>query len=289
TEEWKGAIDDFVNMGTPAVVFTGGEPLLRSDLPVLVSYAKKSGLLTDVSTNGLLLEPNMIKQLLDSGLDGINISLDGTTAATHDKIRGVPGVYDRAIAAIKDISSLRKRHNYEISLTVTCVISRLNLNEIIDLVAFVKGLGVDRISFIPIQDASLMIDKKTKAGQLLISDLEKAQGVISQLIIMKKRTSNIDCSIRYLKLFMDSFSGKKRPIACYAAYTTCTLDSYGDIYPCLPSEIISKSVANIKEISLKEGWRSERFNEARRKIKGCRKCYWNCWTELSIMFGHSIN
>lgn len=284
-EEWEKVIDDLVDMGASAVIFSGGEPLLKKDILILIKYAKERGLLTNISTNGILLEPELIKQLLDVGLDEVNISLDGINASTHDKIRGSPGSYEKTIRAIRNISLLRENHQNRILLTVTCSISEINLNEVIELVSFVSDLGVDRIGFIPVHDIMFTSDTESRSRQILITDLKKVEEIISQLIAMKRRTNNIDCSIKYLRSFNNYFSKKKSPFRCYAGYITCVVDCYGDIFPCFPFVTISKPVVNMREVSLREGWNSGRFNEVRRsEIKKCQKCNWNCWSELNAMF-----
>lgn len=284
TNNWKKVINDFADIGTTTIGFGGGEPLLRDDIATLIGYAKQKGLSVQLSTNGFLLDIITAKQLLDSGLDMINISLDGVKAATHNRIRGNLQSYERAIGAIKNISFLRRKYKQNISLGVTCVISKFNLEEIIELVSFVVDLGADYISFMPVSDMMLLFDRESRASRFLVTDLKKAKDVVTQLIAIKKKTGKVDCSVKYLKLFNNAFARTKRPVKCYTGYTSCTVNPYGDIYPCFSFSVISQPIANVLHASLREVWKSEKFNNIRRLIKNCRRCYWNCWTELSIMF-----
>lgn len=84
----------------PHVVLTGGDPLERGDLFDLIAYARSIGLAVSVSPSATpRLTPEVIGRLKDAHVDAISLSLDGATAATHDAMRGVPGCFDRTIAA----------------------------------------------------------------------------------------------------------------------------------------------------------------------------------------------
>lgn len=279
TDEMLRIIDSFAHIGTSAITFTGGEPLLRRDIFILINHAKKCGLFVNFCTNGFLLDDKKIDALLAAGVDGINLPLDGVTADTHDRIRGVKGSYEKVIYAIKRIGYLRKKSKKKFSLNISCVIHKYNIDEILDLVLFVSELGVDNISFTPIQ-AQDNIDIS-----LLMPDFNKAQAVITKLIELKKKKKLIDCSFKYLKLLNSYFANKENTISCFAGYSSCTVDCYGNIYPCILGGPI---VSNIKDIPLEECWRSNKFNKVREKIKTCNRCYWNCWKELSLIFNGPI-
>lgn len=92
-------LDDLKKFGAPAVLFSGGEPLVRPDTPELIAYAKSIGLPCTLSTNGLLIDDAMADRLAALGLKYAGISIDGT-AARHDKLRGKVGAYEQTVAAI---------------------------------------------------------------------------------------------------------------------------------------------------------------------------------------------
>jgi organic radical activating enzyme len=74
TEEWRAVLDKAWNAGIPHVVFTGGEPTLREDLPELVLYAESHGQVTGLMTDGLrLAEPAYLQELLQTGLDHLTL------------------------------------------------------------------------------------------------------------------------------------------------------------------------------------------------------------------------
>ncbi len=99
SEQGKALLDDLKAFGVPAVLFSGGEPLVRPDTLGLIAHARKIDLNATLSTNGTRIDADMAGRLADLGLRYAGISLDGI-AARHDKLRGMRGAFDLALAAI---------------------------------------------------------------------------------------------------------------------------------------------------------------------------------------------
>lgn len=118
------------------VVITGGEPLLRPDLPEIGKTLRKRGVGWSIVSNGWLYDEAMHQRLMSAGLGALTISLDGLKE-DHDWMRGREGCYDRTINAIA-IAAKQGRLNFDV---VTCVNQRNlpHLQAIHDLLA---GLGV---------------------------------------------------------------------------------------------------------------------------------------------------
>jgi MoaA/NifB/PqqE/SkfB family radical SAM enzyme len=101
TDEGKALIDDLARFGAPVMLFSGGEPLVRKDLPELAAYAVERGMRAVISTNGTLITASLAKTLKSIGLSYVGISLDGMQGI-NDKFRGVPGAYDKALEGIRN-------------------------------------------------------------------------------------------------------------------------------------------------------------------------------------------
>jgi len=288
TKELKKVIDDFREIGTTGIGFTGGEPMLRKDIFELVNYTKKKGMITHMSSNGLIINEQIASKIMQSGLDAIGFSLDGATAETHDKIRGIKGSYEKVINSILLLNKLNERRKKKLIIIVVTVISTLNLHEIRELVSLLRKLKVDKISFIPFHDIGILSDGTPSMNKHKIKGKEMKQldSVIDFLIKTKKEESIIDSSTRYLRLFKYCFRDMQLPMPCYAGYATFSVDGYGDMYPCFPMmEMgLAKNAANVRDVSLKDYWGSKELNNIRKKIKNCRKCYWNNQTEISLLF-----
>jgi 12,18-didecarboxysiroheme deacetylase len=100
TREGKTLIDDLSAYGAPVILFSGGEPLMRPDLPELAEYAVSKGLRAVVSTNGTLITRSLAHTLKAIGLSYVGISLDGLREV-HDRFRGVNGAFDRALEGVR--------------------------------------------------------------------------------------------------------------------------------------------------------------------------------------------
>jgi len=137
--EMKKVIDDFAAIGTAGIGFTGGEPMLRTDMLDLITYTKKKGMITHMSCNGFLTaNRDLSKKVIESGLDAIGFSLDGVSAETHDKVRGRDGSYDRVLKSIDNFVELRKELKKDIKIIVVCVVSNYNVDELVDLIKLLK-------------------------------------------------------------------------------------------------------------------------------------------------------
>ncbi len=101
-EEVRRVLDDLAAYKVPAVLFSGGEPLIRPDLFELIAYARDLGLHVVISTNGTLITPDIAKRLVDLKLAYVGISLDSATPEVHDKFRGVPGAFERTMRGFRN-------------------------------------------------------------------------------------------------------------------------------------------------------------------------------------------
>ncbi len=128
TEEMLKVIDDFADIGTSGIGFTGGEPILRSDIYELIKQAKKRMLLTHLSSNGMAINSEVARKLINSGLDAIGFSLDGATQETHDFIRGVRGSFEKVINAINSCRKVKEELKSEFIIISLCVINNKNIN-----------------------------------------------------------------------------------------------------------------------------------------------------------------
>jgi radical SAM protein with 4Fe4S-binding SPASM domain len=84
----------------PIFVFSGGEPLLRSDWRELALHARQAGLITALATNGTLIDPATADRIAQAGFHRVSVSIDAPQARTHDSFRGMAGAFASALAGI---------------------------------------------------------------------------------------------------------------------------------------------------------------------------------------------
>ena len=99
TEQWISIIDKVWEIGIPHIVFTGGEPTLRDDLPELIHHAEQLGQITGLNTNGRRLKDyKYLKDLVDAGLDHVQITLESHEATIHDAMVHCKGAWEQTVA-----------------------------------------------------------------------------------------------------------------------------------------------------------------------------------------------
>lgn len=140
TSKAKEIIDDLAAFGAPVMLFSGGEPLVRKDLVELASYATSKGMRAVISTNGTLITKEKARELKEVGLSYVGISIDGTEE-THDKFRGVPGSYKKALEAVENC----KAEGLKVGLRFT--INKRNWTEVPSVFQVLKDLEVPRACF----------------------------------------------------------------------------------------------------------------------------------------------
>ncbi|WP_445474585.1 12,18-didecarboxysiroheme deacetylase [Methanococcoides methylutens] len=140
TGQGKELIDDLAEFGSPVILFSGGEPLMRKDLPELAEYAISKGMRAVISTNGTLIDEEMAKTLKKIGLSYVGISIDGVRE-TNDKFRGMKGAFDDAMAGLRNC----QREGIKVGLRFT--INKQNVADIPAIFDMLEEENIPRICF----------------------------------------------------------------------------------------------------------------------------------------------
>ena len=140
TDKAKEIIDDLAAYGAPVMLFSGGEPLVREDLPELAAHATQKGMRAVISTNGTLISQQKARELKRIGLSYVGISLDGLEEV-HDRFRAVPGSFRKALQGIANCQS----EGLKVGLRFT--INRRNVQEIPGIFRLLDELEIPRACF----------------------------------------------------------------------------------------------------------------------------------------------
>jgi len=140
TTEGKFLIDDLAEFGVPVILFSGGEPLVRKDLPELADYAVKKGMRAVISTNGTMITPQTARTLKDIGLSYVGISLDGMEEI-NDRFRGVKGAFRSALEGIENC----KKAGIKVGLRFT--INKSNADQISEIFKLLEEMDIPRACF----------------------------------------------------------------------------------------------------------------------------------------------
>jgi radical SAM protein with 4Fe4S-binding SPASM domain len=136
-EEGRALVEELGRVGVPALILSGGDPLLRPDLLDLVRRAAGLGIHLALSTNGTLIDAGTARALASAGVGYVGVSVDGI-GATHDRFRGMRGAYEQALAGL--------RHCQEAGLPVGLrfTLSRTTLPDLERVLDLMEGLQVHR-------------------------------------------------------------------------------------------------------------------------------------------------
>ena len=175
TAQGRELIDDLAGFGVPVLLFSGGEPLVRKDLPELAAYAVTKGMRAVISTNGTLIDRSTAQTLKDIGLSYVGISLDGMHAV-NDRFRGVDGAFSRALEGI--------RHCQEAGIKVGLrfTINKFNAGEIPGIFDLLEEMDIPRVCFYHLVYAGRgsdmvaqdLTEEETRAAVDLIMDRTKS-------------------------------------------------------------------------------------------------------------------
>ena len=241
-------------------ILWGGEPTIRKDIPDIIKFAKHEAnfAFMGMVTNGFLI-PDRISEFGDD-LDLILMSLDSPVKEEHDKIRSLPGLYDKIMESIEII----KRDYPLISLQFSFSISKFNIHRVDEMIALGDKLEIP-IAFNVINTirhySTGDVDEK---GELSASDQE-ISAVFERILNAKKNGSHILNSEMYLKHFI----GGKKPYRCHARKVFMFVNSNGDIENCLQ---LDKPIANLREISVSKAMKLPAFQNYLKSTENCDSC-----------------
>jgi 12,18-didecarboxysiroheme deacetylase len=140
TDEGMALLDDLATFGVPVILFSGGEPLARRDLPELADHAVKLGMRAVISTNGTMISDYMAARLKSVGLSYVGVSLDGLQA-TNDAFRGVDGAFEQALQGIRNC----QKHGIKVGLRYT--ITKTNAPDLDGIFDLIERENIPRVCF----------------------------------------------------------------------------------------------------------------------------------------------
>lgn len=233
-------IDQLADAGVRVLAFSGGEPLLRPDLATLIEHAVERGLTTNVCTNGALVDDGMARRLKEAGLHSITVSLDGSCAETHDRLRHYPGLFDLAVAAIRTL--VEHRHRVGVSFTPTLA----NYQEAADVVHLACFLGADSVCL------SQYIPAGRGARDLMLDParLGKVARDVLRLQADYARRLRVHCHDCHVALLLPP-EQQQAYKGCGAGIATAGIRSDGSVTPCI---FMPNQAGNLHQTPFREIW-----------------------------------
>lgn len=285
--EGKSLINDLADFHVPVILFSGGEPLSRKDLPDLAAYAVDKGMRAVISTNGTLISQKIAHTLKEIGLSYVGISIDGMQEI-NDRFRGVKGAFKSAMDGIKNCL------NAGIKVGLRFTINKYNITEIPKIFDLIEEMDIPRVCFYHlvytgrgselvgkdlshnetrevvdlIMDRTKMLHDSGKPKEVLTVD-NHADGPYVYLRMLKDGSERAEDVLELLKMNEGNSSG--RGIGCISWDGEVYADQFWRHH----------SFGNIKDRKFSEIWTDtseplmKKLKDKKKYVKGrCLTCKW---------------
>jgi pyrroloquinoline quinone biosynthesis protein E len=263
THDWVRVFQEARGLGILHLHLTGGEPVARKDLKDLVEAAHAAGLYTNLITSGIGLPEARLAELVDAGLDHIQLSFQDSRDEPANWIAGT-----KAHAHKIDLAEAIRR--FPIAFTMNLVVHRQNLDHLEEMIGFAEQLRPDRLEIAHAQYYGWAL----KNRDMLIPTCEQLETCLRIVEAAQERSSGrmrIDCVVP------DYYA--RYPKACMGGWgrRLILIDPSGQVLPCHAAGVIpGMSFDNVREHSLEWIWREsaafQRFRGEQWMSEPCRSC-----------------
>lgn len=274
TEEAKALIDTFPETGSPIIIFTGGEPLMRPDIFELVAHARSKGLRSVMAPNGTLITPDIARKMKEAGIPRCSISIDGPESASHDAFRGVPGAFAASLRGIEYL----KAEGIEFQLNTT--VTKSNLGNFKDIFMLADRLGAAAwhiFLLVPMGRAAGLAEEVISAAEY--------EEVLNWFYDFRKTTSmhlKATCAPHYYRIMRqrareeglavtpENFGMDAMTRGCLGGTGFCFISHVGQVQPC---GYLNVNCGDVRVTPFPELWRNTPiFVQFRDKASYAGKC-----------------
>jgi MoaA/NifB/PqqE/SkfB family radical SAM enzyme len=257
------------------VVLTGGELFLRRRvLYDVAAMCATHGVNTTMNTNGTLVSDADVERLPTSGISCVVVSLDSDEAAVHDRIRGVPKTFERAVSTVRRLVAARDRAGQDFTVLTSTILGRHNLDRIESMLDFFEGLGVDTTLFQPLQPifARAMTPSWWRTDPLFPNDSMQVGRAVDALQAARRRGRRVFQTESQFEDIRHYFGHPHAmpPGQCAAMDRHLMIDILGNVRLCFNMERIGLGpIGSVRETSLRALWEAEAVEATRGKMRGC--------------------
>lgn len=240
-EVFRNIIDQVAPYTWYLMLYFQGEPLLHSDFYGLVSYAAKRRMYTVTATNGQLVTAGVAQKIIDSGLNELIISVDGTSQETYSAYR-IGGELEILKEGIRQLVKRKKeQRRYYPRIIIQFIVFRHNQHQVMEIRKMARELGANGVRL-----KSAHLYPVAGAGNLLPDEEKFRRYIITPdgNLLMKRQLLN----------------------RCGRIWHTAVVTSDGDLVPCCFDKEASVKIGSLKERSVKELWQSSAFMSFRQEI-----------------------
>lgn len=212
-EQWYKVINNLVDHGIKKLTVTGGEPLLRTDILEIFREKRQNGCITDIITNGTLINEDNIS-IIGESFNTVVVSLDSSEEAENDYYRG-QGTYKKVIEGIELLV------DNNIPVVVNTTLTSSNIETFSATKTFLENIGV--------------INVKPSPMHIKFIEMAEYRPTLAQLELFKE-TMNLnildDCGSYKEAIEKGKIFGISPRYSCGAAFSECAVGPEGNLFPC---------------------------------------------------------
>jgi len=268
TTQARDMIEQLAQLGKgqpmmPVLVFSGGEPLCREDLLELVAYAQEARITTALATNATLIDEKIAGQISSSRIARVSVSLDGSTAQVHNKLRQLEGSFERALAGIQHL----RQHAVPFQINITLTTNNAEqLEDVYELASSLGAVALHIFMLVPVGCGQIL----AQTDMLSPEQYEQKLVEISQLDGRGQLQVKVTCGPHYERVIREqglhqARSNTKPPHdavpgrsphagpskGCLAGVGVLFVSHQGDVFPC---GYLPVNCGNILEQKLADIW-----------------------------------
>ncbi|MEW6230389.1 MAG: radical SAM protein, partial [Bacillota bacterium] len=264
TEEALNLINSLARSKVPFVFWSGGEPLLRDDLLLLIEHATSLCMGSALVTNGTLITSDVARRIKTSGVFKVEVNLDSHREDIYDWFRGKAGSFRDTL---RGIEALR---NCEIATRANLVLTRLNIHSIADIVKLAQSVGLNELAILPFVPAGRGLSHRE---ELEPTEDEVAAEKATWLELQRELGQSFLLAFEGNNLVCEQLDPLSIFPGCGAGRVHCCITPNGSVKPC-PAFRDSLIAGTIRTESVQSIWeRGEIFRALRRQdIEVCRSC-----------------
>ncbi len=289
TEQWLSVLRQGRELGAAQLGFSGGEPLVRPDLPELIAEARKLGYYTNLITSGLGLTDAKVDAFADAGLDHIQVSFQASDPELNNAVAGSRKAFEQKLAMAEAV----KAAGYPMVLNF--VIHRHNIHQMVDIIDLCERLGADYVELATCQYYGWAF--KNREGLMpSLAQLTRAEAEVNEA---RARLQAAGSAMQLIFVTPDYY--EERPKACMNGWGSLflTVAPDGTALPCHSARLLPIDFPQVQSTSLREIWYdSPGFNHYRGDSwmpEPCRSCdekgkdFGGCRCQAYLLTGNADN
>lgn len=238
-EEKYEIINKLAEGGVTLINLLGGEPMmLGDDFFSIIRYGVSKGIRMSSNTNGLFLSNEEIKKLVDTGISGLVISIEGPTSESHDAIRG-KGTFKKIISNVRHLTEYISKKNIPLEITINTVLNRHNYQNIEKMVDLCLDLKVARWNLLQLGYIGFarrnVTDLWLSTEEIIDVAIRLARRVDPKINDLKNLIFEPRFTYPLVRDFIIKEYGLEMPLSkncCAASLTLGFIDPFGNMFAC---------------------------------------------------------